>query len=62
MSRQSCLAVSRKLRISFAHAVIIEDENEASGHIGLGCTVQIQDLSSGSFWSSELQALRRLIL
>ena len=27
-----------------AHAVIIEDENEASGHIGLGCTVQIQDL------------------
>lgn len=29
-----------------AHAVIIEDENEASGHIGLGCTVQIQDLSS----------------
>lgn len=30
-----------------AHAVIIEDENEASGHIGLGCTVQIQDLSSG---------------
>ena len=30
-----------------AHAVIIEDENEASGHMGLGCTVQIQDLSSG---------------
>ena len=30
-----------------AHAVIIEDENEASGHIGLGCTVQILDLSSG---------------
>ena len=30
-----------------AHAVIIEDENEASGHIGLGRTVQIQDLSSG---------------
>lgn len=30
-----------------AHAVIIEDENEASAHIGLGCTVQIQDLSSG---------------
>ena len=30
-----------------AHAVIIEDENEASGHIGLGCTVQSQDLSSG---------------
>ena len=27
--------------------MIIEDENEASGHIGLGCTVQIQDLSSG---------------
>ena len=30
-----------------AHAVIIEDDNEASGRIGLGCTVQIQDLSSG---------------
>ena len=29
-----------------AHAVMIEDENEASGRIGLGCTVQIQDLSS----------------
>ena len=29
-----------------AHAVMIEDENEASGRIRLGCTVQVQDLSS----------------
>ena len=33
-----------------AHAVIIEDDNEASGRIGLGCTVQIQDLSSGEIF------------
>ena len=30
-----------------AHAVIIDDENEASGKIGLGCTVVIKDLSTG---------------
>ena len=30
-----------------AHAVLIEDENEASGKIGLGCTVVIKDLSTG---------------
>lgn len=30
-----------------AHAVMIEDENEASGRIGLGCTVTIEDLSTG---------------
>ncbi len=26
-----------------AHAVIIEDENEASGRVGLGCTVIVED-------------------
>ena len=26
-----------------AHAVIIEDENEASGRVGLGCTVVVED-------------------
>ena len=26
-----------------AHAVIIEDENEASGRVGLGCTVTVED-------------------
>ena len=26
-----------------SHAVIIEDENEASGRVGLGCTVVIED-------------------
>ena len=26
-----------------AHAVIIEDENEASGRVGLGCTVLVED-------------------
>lgn len=30
-----------------AHAVIIEDEAETSGHIGLGCTVTVQDVASG---------------
>lgn len=28
-----------------AHAVIIEDENEASGRVGLGCTVTVEDES-----------------
>ena len=42
-----------------AHAVIIEDDNEASGRIGLGCTVQIQDLSSGEILISGSLALRR---
>lgn len=31
-----------------AHAVLIVDENEASGRIGLGCTVVLKDLSDGS--------------
>ena len=26
-----------------SHAVIIEDENEASGRVGLGCTVTVED-------------------
>ena len=31
-----------------AHAVIIEDENEATGRVGLGCTVTVKDLSTGA--------------
>ncbi|MBR2311203.1 MAG: transcription elongation factor GreA [Oscillospiraceae bacterium] len=30
-----------------SHAVIIEDENEASGRAGLGCTVVVEDLVTG---------------
>ncbi len=30
-----------------AHAVIIEDENELSGRVGLGCTVQVRHLGNG---------------
>ena len=30
-----------------SHAVIIEDENEASGRVGLGCTVTVEDLATG---------------
>ena len=30
-----------------SHAVIIEDENEASGRVGLGCTITVKDLSTG---------------
>lgn len=30
-----------------SHAVIIEDENEASGRAGLGCTVVVEDLATG---------------
>ena len=30
-----------------SHAVIIEDENEASGRVGLGCTVTVKDLETG---------------
>ena len=30
-----------------SHAVIIEDENEASGRVGLGCTVVVEDLNTG---------------
>ncbi len=30
-----------------SHAVVIEDENEASGRVGLGCTVEVEMLSTG---------------
>ncbi len=30
-----------------SHAVIIEDENEASGRVGLGCRVVVEDLKTG---------------
>jgi len=32
-----------------SHAVIIEDENEASGRVGLGCTVVVQDEKGKQF-------------
>ena len=31
-----------------SHAVIIEDENEASGLVGLGCTVTVQNMETGA--------------
>ena len=30
-----------------AHAVVIEDENEATGRVGLGCTVVVEDPVTG---------------
>ena len=30
-----------------SHAVIIEDENEMSGAVGLGCTVVVEDVETG---------------
>ena len=30
-----------------SHAVIIEDENQASGRVGLGCTVVVKDVETG---------------
>ena len=30
-----------------SHAVIIEDENEATGRVGLGCTVTVLDVATG---------------
>ncbi len=30
-----------------SHAVVIEDENAASGRVGLGCTVVVEDARSG---------------
>ena len=32
-----------------SHAVIIEDENEASGRVGLGCTVVVEDEKGARF-------------
>ena len=29
------------------HAVIIEDENDATGRVGLGCTLVVEDLKTG---------------
>ena len=31
-----------------SHAVIIEDENEVSGLVGLGCTVTVQNMETGA--------------
>ena len=31
-----------------SHAVIIEDENEANGLVGLGCTVTVEDPATGA--------------
>ncbi len=31
-----------------SHAVVIEDENEASGRVGLGCTVSVKDMATGA--------------
>ena len=31
-----------------SHAVIIEDENEASGRVGLGCSVTVENLATGA--------------
>ena len=30
-----------------SHAVIIEDENEATGRVGLGCSVVVEDVKTG---------------
>ena len=30
-----------------SHAVVIEDENESTGRVGLGCTVTVKDLTTG---------------
>ena len=30
-----------------SHAVIIEDENEATGRVGLGCNVTVEDVATG---------------
>ena len=32
-----------------SHAVIIEDENEATGRVGLGCTVTVEDEKGNRF-------------
>ena len=31
-----------------SHAVIIEDENEATGRVGLGCTVVVENVKTGA--------------
>ncbi len=37
-----------------AHAVIIDETEDAAGHIGLGCTVKVQDLETGDEESYEI--------
>ena len=37
-----------------SHAVIIEDENEASGRVGLGCTVTVKDIATGEVTSYKI--------
>ena len=37
-----------------SHAVVIEDENEASGRVGLGCTVTVKDLATGEVTSYKI--------
>ena len=38
-----------------SHAVIIEDENEANGRVGLGCTVTVEDLKTGKVTVEDLR-------
>ena len=51
-----------------AHAVVIADENEASGRVGLGCTVTVENLETGAqntyriTGSQEANPIRRLPL
>ena len=37
-----------------SHAVIIEDENEATGRVGLGCTVTVKDKQTGEVTSYKI--------
>ena len=37
-----------------SHAVIIEDENEATGRVGLGCTVTVKDVKTGEVTSYKI--------
>ena len=39
---------------SLAHAVIIEDENEATGRVGLGCKVTVKDPTTGEETTYEI--------
>ena len=36
------------------HAVVIEDENEASGRVGLGCTVTVKDVITGELFAYQI--------
>ena len=37
-----------------SHAVIIEDENEATGRVGLGCSVKVENLATGAVVSYKI--------